>query len=470
MPAASGWSPGWPALFPLAGLVVTLALGALVRARQGGAALPRSLAALNLAVALWNLDVLLLFTAPDGETAELIDRLFQAPIIALPCIALLFFFVFLGRRLTDPLLVGFGAWGALLVAASAGPHYFTGWRRLWFGWYGVPGPLYVFFVAYLLVYLGLSTALLAREARATRDHLRRTQAQYLLAANLLLGPREPHELPAALGGGVPAARQRRLGRLRGPHGDHDHPPPPARGAGALPRRHALLAADHPAHRRLLPAPARDAALAPAGGLRRVAPAADGPGARRRLRGRAAQGLAPGAARPHLLPLARPDARPPRGVLRRAPAAASARRSSGRRRGRRGGATRTPRAAWSCATRTAASRRSRGPARGRGRGCGCRRGAARRPPRGTRRLPRGRPVRGRGPGRRARRAPRRLPARAEGRRRAVEGRGPGVPRRDRRAWPRSRSSRRACASASAARSASPPSGAWPGSSRTSCATR
>jgi len=187
MPAASGWSPGWPALFPLAGFVLTLALGALVWARRGGAALPRSLAALNLGVALWNLDVLLLFTAPDGETAARIDRLFQAPIIALPFLALLFFFVFLGRRLTDPLLVGFGAWGALLVAASAGPHYFTGWRRLWFGWYGVPGPLYVFFVAYLLIYLGLSTALLAREARATRDHLRRTQAQYLLAANLLLG-------------------------------------------------------------------------------------------------------------------------------------------------------------------------------------------------------------------------------------------------------------------------------------------
>src|SRR5512139_1246952 len=150
MPAASGWSFGWPALFPLAGFVVTLALGALVLARRGGTALPRSLAALNLAVALWNLDVLLLFTAPDGETAELIDRLFQAPIIALPFLALLFFFVFLGRRLTDPLLVGFGTWGALLVAASTGPHYFTGWRHLWFGWYGKPGPLYVFFVAYVL--------------------------------------------------------------------------------------------------------------------------------------------------------------------------------------------------------------------------------------------------------------------------------------------------------------------------------
>jgi signal transduction histidine kinase len=187
MPAASGWSPGWPALLPLAGFVVTLALAALVLGRRGGAALTRSLAALNLGVALWNLDVLLLFAAPDAATAERLDRLFQAPIIALPFLALLFFFVFLGRRLTDPLLVGFGAWGALLVAASAGPHYFTGWRLLWFGWYGTPGPVYVFFVAYLLFYLGLSTALLAREARATRDHQRRTQAQYLFAANLLLG-------------------------------------------------------------------------------------------------------------------------------------------------------------------------------------------------------------------------------------------------------------------------------------------
>ncbi|HWR97457.1 MAG TPA: histidine kinase N-terminal 7TM domain-containing protein, partial [Candidatus Methanoperedens sp.] len=184
---ASGWSPGWPALLPLAGFVVTLALGALLWGRRGAAALPRSLAALNLAVALWNLDVLLLFAAPDGRTAERIDRLFQAPIIALPFLGLLFFFVFLGRRLWHPLLVGFGVWGALLVAASTGPLYFTGWQRLWFGWYGTPGPLYVFFVAHVLTYLGVSTALLAREARATRDHRRRTQAQYLLAANLLLG-------------------------------------------------------------------------------------------------------------------------------------------------------------------------------------------------------------------------------------------------------------------------------------------
>ena len=41
--------------------------------------------------------------------------------------------------------------------------------------------------AYFLAYLAISTTLLAREARATRDHVRRTQAQYLLAANLFLG-------------------------------------------------------------------------------------------------------------------------------------------------------------------------------------------------------------------------------------------------------------------------------------------
>jgi signal transduction histidine kinase len=172
---------------PLTGFVLTLALGLLVWGRRGAAALPRSLAALNVAVALWNLDVLLLFAAPDGETAGRIDRLLQAPIIALPFLALLFFFVFLGRRLSHPLLLGFGVWGVLLVAVSAGPHYLAGWRRLWFGWYGTPGALYVLFVAYLLAYLGVSTALLAHEARATRDHRRRTQAQYLLSANLLLG-------------------------------------------------------------------------------------------------------------------------------------------------------------------------------------------------------------------------------------------------------------------------------------------
>ena len=187
MPGASGWSPGWPALLPLAGFAFTFALGIFVWSRRGNAALQRSFAAFNIAVALWNLDVFLLFTLRDGALAARVDRLLQAPIIVMPVLALLFFFIFLGRRLSHPLLIGFGVWAGSSVVASTGPAYLSNWRRLWFGWYGTPGGLYPLFVAYFLAYLAVSTVLLAREARGTRDHVRRTQAQYLLAANLLLG-------------------------------------------------------------------------------------------------------------------------------------------------------------------------------------------------------------------------------------------------------------------------------------------
>ena len=187
MTGASCWSPGWPALLPLAGFAFTLALGIFVWSRRGNAALQRSFAALNIAVALWNLDVFLLFTIRDGEIAGRVDRLLQAPIIFMPFLALLFFSIFLGRRLSHPLLIGFGAWAGLLVIVSTGTSYLTGWRLLWFGWYGTPGPLYPLFFSHFLAYLAVSTALLAREARTTRDHVRRTQAQYLLAANLFLG-------------------------------------------------------------------------------------------------------------------------------------------------------------------------------------------------------------------------------------------------------------------------------------------
>jgi len=186
MTGAGGWSSGWPALLPLAGFAFTLALGIFVWSRRGNAALQRSFAALNIAVALWNLDVFLLFTLQDGELAGRVDRFLQAPIIVMPFLALLFFFIFLGRRLSHPLLVGFGVWAALLVVVSTGPSYISGWRRLWFGWYGTTGELYPLFVGYLLTYIAISTTLLAREARATRDHVRRSQALYLLAANLFL--------------------------------------------------------------------------------------------------------------------------------------------------------------------------------------------------------------------------------------------------------------------------------------------
>jgi len=187
MTGGSGWVFAWPALLPLAGFVFTLALGIFVWSRRGNAALQRSFAAFNIAVALWNLDVFLLFTIRDGQIAGRVDRLLQVPIVVMPFLALLFFFIFLGRRLSHPLLIGFGVWAVLLVLISTTPSYLGSWRRLWFGWYGTPGALYPLFVVNFLAYLAISTTLLAREARATRDHARQTQTQYLLAANLMLG-------------------------------------------------------------------------------------------------------------------------------------------------------------------------------------------------------------------------------------------------------------------------------------------
>lgn len=182
----TGWSIDLPALLPLAGFGLTLALGILVWGRRRNARLQRSFAVLNLAVACWNLDVFLLFSLADGGLAGRLDRLFQLPIIALPLLALAFVFVFLGRPRAGPLFAAFAAATAVLLALAAGPLYLAGHRRFWFGWYGVPGPAYPAFVALVAAYLVVSTWLLAREARTTREHLRRTQAHYLLLANLML--------------------------------------------------------------------------------------------------------------------------------------------------------------------------------------------------------------------------------------------------------------------------------------------
>ena len=70
MAGASSWSPGWPALLPLAGFTVTFTLGVFVWSLRGNTALQRSCAALNIAVALWNLDVFLLFVLRDGHLAQ----------------------------------------------------------------------------------------------------------------------------------------------------------------------------------------------------------------------------------------------------------------------------------------------------------------------------------------------------------------------------------------------------------------
>ncbi len=181
------WSFGWPALLPLAGFLLTLALGVFAWCRRGNAPLQRSFAALNLAAAAWNLDVFLLFTLRDGGHAALLDRALQPAIVAIPAVALLFILRFLGRPVPRAALLAAAAWTAALAAVSTTGAYLASWRRHWFGWYGEPGPLYPLFVATLLAYLALSTGLLVREARAAPDPRRRTQARWLLLGNLVLG-------------------------------------------------------------------------------------------------------------------------------------------------------------------------------------------------------------------------------------------------------------------------------------------
>ena len=181
------WSFGWPALLPLAGFLLTLALGVFAWCRRGNAPLQRSFAALNLVAAAWNLDVLLLFALRDGALAARLDRALQPAIVAIPAVALLFVFRFLGRPAAHPALIAAAVWTSVLAAASWTDAYLSGWSRHWFGWYGEPGPLYPLFVATLLGYLALSSTLLVREARATRGHRRRTQAHWLLIGNLVLG-------------------------------------------------------------------------------------------------------------------------------------------------------------------------------------------------------------------------------------------------------------------------------------------
>jgi two-component sensor histidine kinase len=175
------------AWLPLAGFVLTLALALFVLSRRKRSLVHRSFAALNVAAALWNLDVFLLFTLQDAETAGAVDRLLQIPIVTIPFLGLLFIFAFLGRRLSHPVLVAFGLWTVALWFISVRPDYIAGWDRYWFGYYGRAGRWYPLFPATQIVYLCLSCWYLYREFRVVRDHLRRNQIAYLLMANLSMG-------------------------------------------------------------------------------------------------------------------------------------------------------------------------------------------------------------------------------------------------------------------------------------------
>ena len=134
------------AWLPLVGFFLTLGLGLYIWSRNRSALLNRSFALLNVAAALWNLDVFLLFTVQDAGLAGSLDRALQIPIVSIPFLGLFFFFAFLGIRRNHPLLVAFGVWTGVLCLISASPDFIPSWDRHWFGYYGRAGRLYPLFI------------------------------------------------------------------------------------------------------------------------------------------------------------------------------------------------------------------------------------------------------------------------------------------------------------------------------------
>ncbi len=181
------WQFTVQAWLPLSGFVLTLALGLFVWSRNWGSLLHQTFAVLNVAAALWHLDVFLLFTLGSGDLAAALDRMFQIPIVTIPFLGLFFTFIFLGKKPFHPLLLTFGAWTAFLWAVSGSADYITGWNEYWFGYYGQAGRLYFLFPATHLACFAISSLYLWLERRNCRDHLRRNQIAYLLIANILLG-------------------------------------------------------------------------------------------------------------------------------------------------------------------------------------------------------------------------------------------------------------------------------------------
>jgi signal transduction histidine kinase len=173
------------AWLPLAGFVLTLALGLYIWSRRKRALLNQSFAALNVAAAFWNLDIFLLFTVRDIEVAGSLDRLLQIPMVSIPFLALHFFFVFLGRRRSHPLLVGFGLWTIALWCLSSSPDFIASWEQHWYGYYGRAGKLYPLFILTLFVYLAVSCRMLIQSRRKSLDPLLRNQIIYLLLANIV---------------------------------------------------------------------------------------------------------------------------------------------------------------------------------------------------------------------------------------------------------------------------------------------
>ena len=181
------WQFTTQAWLPLIGFFLTLALGVFVWSRKWDSLLHQTFAVLNVAAALWNLDVFLLFTLRSGDLAASLDRMFQIPIASIPFIGLFFTFVFLGKKPSHPVILTFGLWTVFLWAVSGRADYISGWNEYWFGYYGRAGRLYFLFPATHLACLAISSFTLWRERRNCRDHLRRNQIAYLLIANILLG-------------------------------------------------------------------------------------------------------------------------------------------------------------------------------------------------------------------------------------------------------------------------------------------
>lgn len=199
--AVQFWRFTGHAWLPLAGFLLTLLLGAYVLLQNPWSRLHRIFALLNVAAALWNLDVFLLFTIQDGEIAGAVDRLFQPAVLSLLFLALLFIYVFLGKKPTHPVLLVFGAWTLALMLISPYDVFIAGWERHWYGFYGRAGEWYVLFPLMQVAYLVFSVPPLLAESRRATEERRRSQAFFLLLANLAFGVLSIDNFMPLYGGG-----------------------------------------------------------------------------------------------------------------------------------------------------------------------------------------------------------------------------------------------------------------------------
>ena len=171
----------------IVGTVVPIALSALVArfGRRRDLVLP--FVVLNAAIAGWNLDFVALGALADEGTAIVVDRVAQACILAIPWCWTVFAAAFVDRPLSPLVKRLSAAFLATLFLLAWTPWYFSGYRRLPFGFYGVAGPVYPLVVLSFVAAYVCAAWLLFDGVRRVADRRLRHQRLHVLAASLLMG-------------------------------------------------------------------------------------------------------------------------------------------------------------------------------------------------------------------------------------------------------------------------------------------